>query len=142
MAQHEHEHRTQSPVAPVAAIPVTIDGGEVAVEQSQALGGLVSLQRSATGVEDALGGTPAAPDVVSALRRRQGQGTPLPDEVAAPMGQHMGADLGGVRVHADSEADTIARSVEATAFTHGSDIYFTKGTYQPGSESGQKLLAH
>jgi hypothetical protein len=47
-----------------------------------------------------------------------------------------------VRVHADGEADQVARSVQATAFTHGSDIYFSQGAYAPASASGQHLLAH
>ena len=54
----------------------------------------------------------------------------------------MGADLSGVRVHTDSEADGIARSVQAKAFTHGSDLYFSRGTYDPSSSSGKHLLAH
>ena len=54
----------------------------------------------------------------------------------------MGADLSAVRIHADPEADQISRSLQATAFTHGQDIYFTQGAYSPGTPGGQQLLAH
>ncbi|MEI2612263.1 MAG: DUF4157 domain-containing protein [Candidatus Promineifilaceae bacterium] len=52
------------------------------------------------------------------------------------------ADLRGVRVHTDANADTLARSLDAKAFTTGADIFFGKGEYNPGSDSGKRLLAH
>jgi hypothetical protein len=97
---------------------------------------------SAAPTGDPLGGTEAAPDVVEALRRRQGAGRPLPTGLAQQFGEQLGTDLSGVRVHADAEADRISRSVQATAFTHGEDVYFTQGAYAPASPSGQHLLAH
>ena len=54
----------------------------------------------------------------------------------------MGADFGGVKVHTDSAAARLSRNVQATAFTHGSDIYFSQGSYQPDTAQGQHLLAH
>jgi hypothetical protein len=36
----------------------------------------------------------------------------------------------------------MSRSIQAKAFTTGSDIFFRSGTYEPGSRSGQELLAH
>jgi hypothetical protein len=53
-----------------------------------------------------------------------------------------GVDFGGVRVHADTEADTLNRSLNARAFTTGQDIYFRQGGYSPGSSSGRELIAH
>ena len=76
------------------------------------------IQRRSVG-DDPLGGTTVAPEIGTALRRRQGGGRPLEPEHAERMGAAMGADLGGVRIHDDGEADTIARSVQATAFTAG-----------------------
>jgi hypothetical protein len=32
--------------------------------------------------------------------------------------------------------------MDAQAFTHGADIYFARGKYQPGTQNGQHLLAH
>src|SRR5581483_8257657 len=48
----------------------------------------------------------------------------------------------GVRVHTDAEASGIARSVQAVAFTHGSDIYFQQGRYGPDTADGLHLLPH
>jgi hypothetical protein len=107
------------------------------------LGGLSTARRAASAASaDPLGGTAAAPEVVAALQRRKGAGQPLPSDVANRFGEQLGTDLAGVRVHHDTEADQVARSVQATAFTHGTDIYFTAGAYAPGTGSGQHLLAH
>lgn len=100
------------------------------------------LLRSGSTSTDALGGTQAAPEVISVLHRRRGQGRALPADAASRFGEAYGSDLSGVRVHTDRESDHIARSVEATAFTHGSDVYFSAGAYAPGSASGDRLLAH
>lgn len=99
------------------------------------------IRRSAAG-SDPLGGTAVRPEVNAALRRRRGRGSALAPEVAASLGEAMNADFSDVRVHTDPEADSIARSVQAHAFTQGSDLYFTAGTYSPGTPSGQHLLAH
>jgi len=91
---------------------------------------------------DVLGGTEAGPDIAAALARRRGRGARLPDQIARSMGEAMGADLSDVRVHTGTEAAMLARSVQATAFTHGADIYFGERSYSPGTAAGQRLLAH
>jgi flagellar biosynthesis GTPase FlhF len=53
-----------------------------------------------------------------------------------------GFDFTRVRIHADTEGDRLSRSLEARAFTTGSDIFFRQGAYKPESPSGQRLLAH
>ena len=45
-------------------------------------------------------------------------------------------------VHIGFHADEFARSFHALAVTIRTDIYFRKNAYNPGSEEGQKLLAH
>ncbi|WP_084614257.1 eCIS core domain-containing protein [Nakamurella lactea] len=92
--------------------------------------------------DDPLGGTEAPDTVVQALRRRRGGGQPLPQQLAGPMGQQLGVDLSGVRVHADPDAGRLAGAVQAAAFTHGQDIYFAPGRYRPSSAAGQRMLAH
>lgn len=91
---------------------------------------------------DELGGTEADSGVTDALRRRKGAGRPLDRANADRFGGGFGADLSDVRVHTDGEADTIARSVQSVAFTYGKDVYFTQGSYAPGTDSGDHLLAH
>lgn len=91
---------------------------------------------------DPTGSFAAPPDVETSIRAARGSGQPLPEAVRAPMEQAFGTDFGGVRVHADAEADTLNRAVQARAFTTGHDIFFKQGTYDPGSAGGKKLLAH
>lgn len=144
MATREHALRHDSdhePVPESVEPAVEPDAGPGA--RQTPLDGLSTTRRAASaGSADPLGGTAAAPDVVAALQRRKGAGRPLPTDVADRFGEQLGTDLTDVRVHHDTEADQVARSVQATAFTHGTDIYFTAGAYAPGTGSGQHLLAH
>ena len=98
--------------------------------------------RSPVAETDPLAGAAVAPGVVEALRRRQGGGQPLPDDLVGRWGGHFGQDLSALRVHTDPEAGGIANSLQATAFTHGNDIYFAPGAYSPGSDSGRRVVAH
>ena len=45
-------------------------------------------------------------------------------------------------VHTDDTADQLNRSVSAKAFATGTDVYFAKGQYNPGSADGDHLIAH
>jgi hypothetical protein len=51
-------------------------------------------------------------------------------------------DFSGVRVHTGPEAAEAARSVNARAFTVGSDIVFGAGQHAPQSREGLWLMAH
>ncbi len=75
----------------------------------------------------------------SRLAQKKGGGSPLPQETKGFMESRFGADFSGVRVH---EAPKEASDIGAQAFTHGQDIYFNSGKYNPGSSSGKELLAH
>lgn len=119
--------RTERADVPTIASPVPVPG--------------LAVRRRSSG-SDPLGGTAATSDVTEALRRRKGKGSPLPADVSSDFSAAYGADLSDVRVHTDSEAAGIASSVQSVAFTHGSDIYFSKGSYSPTSPSGQHLLGH
>jgi hypothetical protein len=87
---------------------------------------------------------PAAvsPRVEQGIQHTRGAGETLTQPVGDSMEQALGADFSGVRIHANSEADSLNRSLNARAFTTGKDIYFKSGEYQPESPAGQKLLAH
>ena len=78
----------------------------------------------------------------SKLNSSKGGGSPLDDETRGGMESSFGADFSGVRIHTDSESSQMNTQLSARAFTHGNDIYFNEGQYQPGSNDGQKLLAH
>jgi hypothetical protein len=53
-----------------------------------------------------------------------------------------GADFSSVRVHTDGVAIGAAQQIGAAAFAQGADIYFDAGKYDPGSEEGERLIAH
>jgi len=71
-----------------------------------------------------------------------GGGAPLGGETREFMESQLGADFSDVRVHTDSKASESARSVQAHAYTVGSDVVFQSGKYEPESDSGKKMLAH
>jgi hypothetical protein len=60
----------------------------------------------------------------------------LPDAVAADLGRRLGADLGAVQVHTDTQADGFNRTVWAAAFTTGRDIFFRRGGYDASAPTG------
>ena len=103
---------------------------------------LTELRRSSTATADPLGGAPIPDDVLSTLRQRRGGGQPLPAGPAAEIGAQLGPAASAARLHTDSESDRLARSVQAVAFSYGSDVYFSRGSYAPDTQSGQHLLAH
>lgn len=84
----------------------------------------------------------AGQEVEQRLAARAGGGAPLPEATRTFMEDRFGADFSGVRVHTDTEAAQLSQDVSAQAFTHGNDIYFNSGKYDPGSGDGQHLLAH
>ena len=77
----------------------------------------------------------------SKLRRGIG-GQELDKRIKGEMESGFGADFSKVKIHNDSEAANMSSSIGAQAFTHGNDIYFNKGKYNPNSEKGKHLLAH
>lgn len=91
---------------------------------------------------DMMGSFDVGQDFEKQLSSARGGGKSLDSSLQAKMGGAMGADLSGVRVHEDSASDALNTSIQARAFTTGSDIFFRQGEYQPGSTEGQKLLAH
>lgn len=69
-------------------------------------------------------------------------GSPLDHGTRADMEGRFGHDFSDVRVHTDSAAHESAVSVNAQAYTVGSDIVFQGGNYDPGSSQGAHMLAH
>jgi hypothetical protein len=69
-------------------------------------------------------------------------GQPLDRPTQALMQSRLGHDFSDVRVHADGQATESAKSVNAHAYTVGTNVVFQADKYSPGTESGQKMLAH
>ena len=114
------------------------DGGGNDSSSERVQRSALSVRRAAIGLD----GGPVGADVASELKASRGRGQPLDAGTKSSMEGAFGADFGGVRVHHGSQADQLNRSMSASAFTLGSDVYFSKGTYAPAAKSGQRLLAH
>jgi hypothetical protein len=84
----------------------------------------------------------ATQPVLQRIQARRGGGAPLPEAVQRHLEQGLNHDLSRVRIHDDAEADTLAKGVNAIAFTTGTDIFFQSGQFQPNTQSGLELLAH
>lgn len=54
----------------------------------------------------------------------------------------IGYNFSNVRLHTDSVAAKSAQSINALAYTTGSNIVFNEGQYAPNTDSGKRLLGH
>ena len=71
-----------------------------------------------------------------------GGGSPLAADVRDEMQGRLGHDFSDVRVHNDSQAHESARSVNAHAYTVGSNVVFQRDKYDTSSPEGKTMLAH
>jgi len=118
----------------------TTSGGDV---QSKSIGMDLQMQEES---EDELQakGDPVSPpkDFEQNLQGSKGGGQALPTSTQSRMEQGFGANFQDVRVHTGTNAVQMSQSIGAQAFTHGKDIYFNEGKYQPGTSQGDHLIAH
>ncbi len=78
----------------------------------------------------------------SLLDKTKAGGRPLDNNTRDFMGQKLGYNFSGVRIHTGADAETLCRHLNAQAFTVGNHIYFNIGKYRPDTDVGLKLLAH
>lgn len=71
-----------------------------------------------------------------------GFGAPMEPGLRGFFEPRFGRGFGDVRLHTDTRADAAARSLDALAFTQGSDVVFRAGHDPAQSPSGRRLLAH
>ncbi|MGW6132001.1 eCIS core domain-containing protein [Cellulomonas sp. NPDC055163] len=145
MREHEHEHldddaqrpRTErTEERPDSALWRAAAAGRTDVVGPQ---GLARLQR-AVGNQGVRG---LAQEERSPVLDVVGSGgSPLDTHVRTDMESRLGHDFGDVRVHTDDAAHRSAASVQAHAYTVGSDVVFQNGQYDPGSTAGRTMLAH
>jgi hypothetical protein len=122
------EHQPADPAAPLHELASNV--GNRAFSES--------IARDAAGVLPSGEVHPAVQDTISSTR---GGGASLDAGVQERFSGSLG-ELSDVRVHTDDTADRLNRSVSARAFATGTDVYFAKGEYSPGSTDGDKLIAH
>lgn len=142
---HGHEHEVETSVRPkgdrVQHEETDLLGRAAVAGRPDVLGpaGMLGLQRAVgnAGVGAVVEEGASVQDVVSS-----GGGSPLNTEVRADMEGRLGHDFSDVRVHTDSAAHASAKSVNAQAYTVGSNIVFQRDKYDPSSDSGKHMLAH
>jgi hypothetical protein len=117
-------------------------GGAVTAMRRRPVLRRVDVDEQGAGLEGSGAGLSTTDDVGSAIRRSVGGGRGLDGGSRSQLEGYFGADLAGVRVHADAKSDALCRSINAEAFTSGRDVFFSAGSYQPGTASGDHLLAH
>jgi Domain of unknown function (DUF4157) len=69
-------------------------------------------------------------------------GRPFEPDTCARFSSRFGHDFSRVRVHTDARAGESARALSAHAYTVGRHIVFGENGYRPGSEDGDRLIAH
>ncbi|MEW7289048.1 eCIS core domain-containing protein [Aquimarina sp. 2304DJ70-9] len=84
----------------------------------------------------------ASAKVSQQIKSKSGKGRSLPTITKAEMESSFGQDFSGVNIHTDQEAVAMNKELGAQAFTHGNDVYFNSGKYNPDSSTGKHLLAH
>jgi len=98
--------------------------------------------RSTSGGTMETGGFAVGGGLESEIARETGRGSGLDGSTRGQFEGFFGVDLGGVRLHADSKAAELSRSLGAEAFTVGNDVFFGEGRFASGSSAGMGLLAH
>lgn len=69
-------------------------------------------------------------------------GSSLEPALRQGMEQRFGHDFSQVRIHTDSAAEQSAQEVNAHAYTVGNHVVFATGKFMPGTQEGQRLIAH
>jgi hypothetical protein len=146
MRGHSHENDLEPTLRPkgdrVERDDHDLLGRAAAAGRTDVLGpaGMLGLQRAAGNAGTAsLVEEDRSPvhDVVGS-----GGGAPLDTSTRVDMESRFGHDFGDVRVHTDGAAHDSAKSVNAQAYTVGSNIVFQRDKYDPSSDSGKHMLAH
>ncbi|HEX2149264.1 MAG TPA: DUF4157 domain-containing protein [Actinomycetota bacterium] len=140
MFEREHEAISNRP-APSSAADRAGHAGAKSISAQ-----LMRLQRTAgnAGVNMLLQRNAETEEERSPVRdlMSSGGGSALDESTRGFMESRLGADFGDVRIHTGSKATEAARSVQAHAYTVGTDVVFQDGQYNPSSTDGKKMLAH
>ena len=133
--------------APATLVPIRLSSVPTGVARSalvqlQQMIGNRCVQRVLRLSSDSEGDRSVDSSLERTIESTRGGGQSLDRSTQATMGKAFSADFSSVRVHTNSQADSLNQSLNARAFTTGQDIYFRQGAYSPGSSSGKELLAH
>ena len=141
-AEQKHQtskpQRTPSsggPAAPQQAHPIQELQGKIGNAQIARMLGEEALWAQP---EVGLAGGPVSNQLAGRIYRSLGGGHPLAHGMQDTLEATFGTPLDHVRIHDDAEADALSLSVSASAFTLGSDIFFS----HLAGPSDEHLLRH
>jgi hypothetical protein len=81
-------------------------------------------------------------DLSQQISSAAGRGSSLPASTQSEMSDSIGYDFSDVKVHTGPESVQMNKAMGAQAFTHGNDVFFNSGKFNPESTNGKHLLAH
>ncbi|MCX2680333.1 DUF4157 domain-containing protein [Galbibacter sp. EGI 63066] len=84
----------------------------------------------------------ASSGLTQQIKKKTGKGEKLSKNTKGEMESSFRKDFSDVNIHTDKDAVNMNRELKAQAFTHGKDIYFNSGKYNPDTTEGKRLLAH
>jgi hypothetical protein len=122
---------SQSPNAADRIQRAVIDEGEADARAQEA------AMQAQTKAEPSSSKGEASESAAQAITSK-GAGRPMNSGTQGALESSMGVGLGQVRVHDDDKAHQAASSLNARAFTHGSDIWLARGE----SDANRSLMAH
>ena len=129
----------QSLIGGVVGGAVSAIGGAISGAAHAAAGAIANVGRAL--FKEREGGAADVTDP-EAIRAQLGTGRSLDGGAKSQMESAYGANFASVRIHTDAKAQALSKSLNARAFTIGSDIAFDAGEYNPGTIVGDALIAH
>ena len=129
--------RAGEPPRPILPTPIRLGTFQAAMPPRPPMSQPILPQAPRAAIVQPQGGSTFALPTNFTLKPR-GTGQPLPEAVQKKMESFFNTNFADVRIHVGHEA----ASIGALAFTHGTDLYFAPGQYNPQSTQGQQLLGH
>ena len=123
----KYEREADNVAARVMNMPEAIQRQEILEEEED------KLQLKASDSNLAVNTDTPTDSLEQQLNRSQGGCNPLSGEAKSFMQPRFGAEFNDVRTHTDSNAVQMSQSIQAQAFTHGRDIHFNSGKYNPST---------
>lgn len=151
LREEEHVQRKQKSNSSTGNLPVS-QPGDASENEAETIAKKVSdgehvslnstVNAAAISTKSEGGKSSTSPGFESQLVQAKGSGDSMDESTRSEMESKMGADFSGVKIHNDITAQQMSADINAKAFTHGQDIYFGSGNYNPQTKDGQELLAH
>jgi Domain of unknown function (DUF4157) len=138
-----------APIQRALRVGSSQDGAEREADQAaeRVVGRLASAQVGAPSMSphaphDASSPERGAPELEGQIAEARAEGRPLEAPLRGEMEGAFGRGFSDVRVHRGPRSAAASDGLDARAFTHGKDIFFNRGEFDPGTTRGKRLIAH